>query len=95
MINRVRLVGVTVASVFLAQAAWAYDAKEFENGLAEFVREHHDHAYYFDKLAFDGVTWVSTALVFGYPNNGGACNAILRAASLENPSLQFRCREAQ
>jgi hypothetical protein len=93
--SRLSLLGVTVASVFSAQVAWSYDAIQFENELDAFVREHHDHAYYFDKLAFDGITWVPTVLVFGYPNNGAACRSILNAANTENPTLNFRCRSAE
>lgn len=48
-------------------------------------------AYYFEKRGIFG-DWISTALVFGYPNNSSACMTIMAAAQAENPSMEFRCR---
>ncbi|WP_449045665.1 hypothetical protein [Paracoccus versutus] len=81
------------AMLFLASSADAFDALSFERKIDDLVQKEHEGAYYFEKLGFDG-TWIPTILVFGYPNNVGACDSILKAASLENPTLSFRCRAA-
>lgn len=70
-----------------------YDALAFQNKLDTLVKAEHTHAYYFEKAGFSG-EWIPTVLVFGYPNNGGACETILRTAMNENPGLVFRCRAA-
>lgn len=42
---------------------------------------------------FGSEDWISTVLVFGYPDNSSACNSVLSAAEIESPNQRFRCRK--
>lgn len=86
-----KVVSFATAVAALAGAAYGFEPAEFENKLTELVQEEHEDAYYFEKHAFEG-SWLPTVLIFGYPNNAGACDFILQAASTADPALRFRCR---
>lgn len=84
---------VVLATALAATAVYAFNIVDFEKKLDDLVRAEHTHAYYFELQGFEG-SWIPTALVFGYPNNAGACDSILNAAAIENPQRSFRCRSA-
>ena len=71
-------------------------AQEFGVNLEDFVSKNRNDSdlYMFEKLGFHG-DYVPTILVFGYPNNKGACGYILKYASEDNPKMQFRCRKIE